>query len=232
MQYKIKPILGGEFGMVRDDIRYQGGDPALSSMVPSVLFLLISEKGQILVDTSFGAIEDVTEMGLIARRNHAFLNLLENAGVKPEKVQAVILTHSHWDHAANIGLFPEAAIYCQQKEWEYAFSLEAGYSQKLLEGFRQNQNRFVLVDGNVEPIPGIRLLLSGGHTPGSQMVVVQQESGEAVICGDEAMTFRNLKEQIPIGLCQDVEKNKAALCRAIGFHTYLPSHDEQLFITE
>ena len=52
--WKITPVLTGSFGMVRDDIKYEGGDPEISGYVPSVLFLLESGGEQVIVDTGFG----------------------------------------------------------------------------------------------------------------------------------------------------------------------------------
>jgi len=56
-----------------------------------------------------------------------------------------------------------------------------------------------LIDGDAEPLPGVEVLLLGGHTLGSQAVVVQTEKGPLVLTGDVAITPRNLREDLPIG---------------------------------
>ena len=54
--WTVTPVMTGRFGMVRDDIKYQGGDPYICGYVPSVLFLLESGEQQVIVDTGFGKI--------------------------------------------------------------------------------------------------------------------------------------------------------------------------------
>lgn len=227
MEYRVKPVLGGSFGMVRDDIRFRGGDPSVAAMVPSLLFLLEAGGRQLVVDTAFGELAEVEEMGLVAQREKPYAAILAAAGILPERVEALILTHTHWDHAANLARFPNAKIYCQAKEWAYAFSEEAAYQPALLEAFRQNEGRFVFLQGDAAPWPGIRLLASGGHTPGSQMVAVATQGGVAIISGDEVMAYRNADEMCPVGLCSDAAAIEKALRRATRCPDdfLLPSHD-------
>ncbi len=46
------------------------------------------------------------------------------AGVKPEEITDVIVTHMHWDHADGMDLFPNARVWVQKDELEY-------YAEKL-----------------------------------------------------------------------------------------------------
>ena len=41
------------------------------------------------------------------------------AGVKPEDVTDVIISHIHWDHLDGIDLFPKARIWIQREEFEH-----------------------------------------------------------------------------------------------------------------
>ncbi|MGE5165451.1 MAG: MBL fold metallo-hydrolase, partial [Sphingobacteriales bacterium] len=41
-------------------------------------------------------------------------------GVAPDKVDHVIATHMHWDHAGNYDLFPNARYHIQDTEMAYA----------------------------------------------------------------------------------------------------------------
>ena len=44
---------------------------------------------------------------------------VRRAGVKPEEITDVIVTHMHWDHADGMDLFPNARIWVQKEELEY-----------------------------------------------------------------------------------------------------------------
>jgi N-acyl homoserine lactone hydrolase len=54
--------------------------------------------------------------------------------------------------------------------------------------------RDVPVDGELELLPGVRLLPSPGHTPGTQVVVVETGVRPIVIGGDMAVWYGELDE--------------------------------------
>ena len=41
------------------------------------------------------------------------------AGVKPEDVTDVVISHAHWDHMGGIDLFPKAVVWIQKDEYRY-----------------------------------------------------------------------------------------------------------------
>lgn len=232
--WKITPVLTGSFGMVRDDIKYQGGDSEVSEYVPSVLFLLESDGEQVVVDTGFGDEEQCRERtGLFIRREKPLEIIFSNAGIEKERVRYVILTHLHWDHIGNVSMFPYAQYYCQKKEWIYAQEHPEEYTEYWMKYLRERENRMFLVGDsqNHVVLPGIEVQHIGGHTTGSQMVLVQTKQGLAVITGDTVMTYRNIKEDVPIGLCT----NKAECLSALELiakmkPTFIfPSHDYLVF---
>ena len=54
--------------------------------------------------------------------------------------------------------------------------------------------RYVPVDGPLELLPGLRLLPAPGHTPGTQVVVVETGGRPVVVAGDAAVWFGELDE--------------------------------------
>ncbi len=50
------------------------------------------------------------------------------------------------------------------------------------------------VDGELELLPGLRLLPAPGHTRGTQVVVVETGGRPIVVCGDVAVWFGELDE--------------------------------------
>ncbi len=53
----------------------------------------------------------------------------------------------------------------------------------------------------------------GGHTPGSQMLIVDTDQGKAVLSGDAIPMNRNFTDDIPSGIVIDVRESLAALAR-------------------
>jgi len=115
------------------------------------------------------------------------LNGLLAAGIAPESVTNVVLTHLHFDHAGGLhsddngvdkSPFVNAKIYLQQKELDYALTqIENGGSsvagcnvEPLL-----NNNRVNTLEGDYQLTTEISLIHAGGHTPGLQIVRIQDQ---------------------------------------------------------
>lgn len=227
--FRVKPLLIGEFGPIRGDVKFRGGDPLEESMVPSYLFYLESAEKRIVVDTGFGPPEMFSQRAKLRCRSEGVLRVLERDGIDPESIDFVICTHLHWDHIGNVGVFRKAKIVCQRSELAWAFSpppWEIGYERDFLRNIWEAANRVVAVDGRVVLLENLLLVKVGGHTPGSQVVEVNTSLGRVIIAGDLVMCFENLEKEWPIGLFWDLQecvegiqwlKEQKALV--------LPSHD-------
>ncbi|GAA2851125.1 hypothetical protein GCM10010517_08700 [Streptosporangium fragile] len=104
---------------------------------------------------------------------------LARVGVTPEEVDAVVITHLHSDHASGAvaggaPVFPNARHVLQRAE------LDAATEAVLDHVVRPLGERVQAVDGRADVLPGIRVLLAPGHTPGHQVVQV----GDLVLTGD------------------------------------------------
>src|SRR5256885_3085504 len=44
--------------------------------------------------------------------------LLARSGAGPEDVDAILVTHAHFDHLGNVAAFPNAIVYIQRRELE------------------------------------------------------------------------------------------------------------------
>jgi N-acyl homoserine lactone hydrolase len=88
-------------------------------------------------------------------------------------------------------LFTGRPLYVQRKELDDARSEDDYTSRDWVEA---PDLRYVPVDGELELLPGLRLVPAPGHTRGTQVVVVQTGGRPVVICGDVAVWFGELDE--------------------------------------
>jgi glyoxylase-like metal-dependent hydrolase (beta-lactamase superfamily II) len=165
------------------------------------------------------------------------VELLAEAGVRPEDVDVLILTHLHFDHYLNARLFPRARIVVNRREFHFALSPDhrralprSGFPREVF-GWLVDEawDRLELVDGEADVLAGIRVVETGGHSPGHQIVVVDTAAGPVVIPGDEVYLYANLEEDVPIGYFHDFERVSRAmdLLRELGGHL-LPAHDPEV----
>ncbi|MEA2683786.1 MAG: hypothetical protein QOK05_2114 [Chloroflexota bacterium] len=121
---------------------------------------------------------------------------LRAAGVEPEEVDHVFLTHLHFDHCGAVTTFdgsrirptfPRARHFVQRTEYEILMNPDprsrASYVPDNLEAVRE-AGLLELVDGDAQPVPGFELRLTPGHTAGHQVVLVHSAQGTAAFMGD------------------------------------------------
>lgn len=107
----------------------------------------------------------------------------------------MINSHLHMDHAGGNPYFPNTPIYIQQKEWDLVNQGNASYAPP--ECMLPNLN-YKIVEGDVEPFPGIKLLSTPGHSPGHQSVLVTTEkTGSILLTVDMAYTRNNYEDGVP-----------------------------------
>jgi len=130
---------------------------------------------------------------------------LETAGVKPEDVTDIVISHAHWDHMGGIDLFPRATIWIQKDEYRY-YTGDAWQSGGDHGGIDpedvkalvklNTEGRVRLVDGDdVEIIPGIRAYTGGRHTYCSQYLRVDGDP-PYVLASDNAYLYLNLSAHL------------------------------------
>jgi glyoxylase-like metal-dependent hydrolase (beta-lactamase superfamily II) len=111
-----------------------------------------------------------------------FEESLAKERMKADDVDIIIQTHLHHDHIGNTSKCRKAEVYIQEDEWAFAAAphpLQAQYyPQELFDGWKVR-----LIRGDYELFPGLRILHTPGHTPGTQSVAVETAEGTAVIAG-------------------------------------------------
>jgi N-acyl homoserine lactone hydrolase len=102
------------------------------------------------------------------------------------RVVAVVNTHLHFDHCGGNRLFPDIPIHVQRRELADART-EDDYTIREWVDFPGAT--YVEHDGEVEIVPGVRLIPAPGHTAGHQIVVVDTDEGPVVLGGDIGYSF-------------------------------------------
>lgn len=123
---------------------------------------------------SFKDVKDIT----------SFEDGLAAWGLKPDDIDIILMTHLHWDHIMNAGKCKNARIIIQEEEWKAALDPHPlqTFAYAPRSHYEQMQN-VELVNGDVDFIPGVRLIHTPGHTPGGQSVAVDTEKGWYAISG-------------------------------------------------
>ena len=219
-----------------------GADSSRRLDIPVMVWLLKGSNGRtVLIDSGFhrGHIVERWKVRGFRRPSDAVLS----AGVRPEDVTDIIISHAHWDHAGGIELFPKATIWIQRREYEY-YTGEAWHARNTHGGIDQNdvlalvrantEGRVRFVEGDdQEIIPGIRCYLGGRHTQASQYVSVRSENGTAVFTSDNVYLYENLDKRVPIAQTLDAASNLKAQDRirrlASRPELIVPGHDPAIF---
>jgi glyoxylase-like metal-dependent hydrolase (beta-lactamase superfamily II) len=164
---------------------------------------------------------------------------IAHAGLKPEDITDVIVTHMHWDHADGMDLFPKARIWIQKEELEYyagsawqARNTHGGIDpEDVVAAVKLNmQGRVGLVNGDEQEIlPGISCYTGGKHTYASQFVTVSTAAGTVVLASDNMYLYENLEKHVPIAATLDPASNLRAQDRmkqlAASPRLIIPGHD-------
>jgi N-acyl homoserine lactone hydrolase len=117
--------------------------------------------------------------------------LSARTGIDLATVDVVVNTHLHFDHCGGNHLFAGRPVYVQRQELHDARTKDA---YTIREWVDAPGVEYVPVDGELEVLPGVRIVPTPGHTPGSQVVVVQMAGRRVVVAGDTAVFFGELDE--------------------------------------
>lgn len=215
---------------------FLGGDPHDVPMPLDYFVWLIRGAGrEIVVDTGFSA-----EMA--AKRGRTLLRCpsegLRLLGVDAAKVSDVVITHLHYDHAGNLGLFPAATLHLQDRELNYATGrymchecFRGAYEVEDVVSMvrRVYAGRVRFHEGDAEIAPGVSVHLVGGHTMGIQSVRVMTRRGWVVLASDASHFYANMEEVRPFPIIWSVAEMVEGYAKlrslAASPQHIIPGHD-------
>lgn len=209
-RFTIEQLSEGFFELFKDGtfvkmdpnrLNNPGEDPTLGRYSSAIGIdpLLISDSDHhTIVDTGLGW--GLDHQSRYEESSNIVTNL-EIFGIAPEDIDLVILTHLHFDHSAGCtrvsdqftteATFPNARYLLQKSEWDFALTEQLskqeapGADYRLDELYRlKADDRLEMIEGNHSPTESIKLIHSGGHTPGHQVVKIEDSEQIAYFLGD------------------------------------------------
>lgn len=150
----------------------------------------------VLVDPGFGALppESWLARELELRPTPGVQAGLAAAGIQPDQITHVVITHAHGDHftgatltcdARRVPRYPRARYVLGRADWDGNPAREDPDSETSIHlGTLERAGLLDLVDGDCEVAPGVTMLAAPGESPGHAVVRVQSAGESFYHLGD------------------------------------------------
>jgi N-acyl homoserine lactone hydrolase len=193
----------GQLHVDKGKVLTPGRDLGVWVDVPVAGYLIETDDGRhILIDTgvhrahitdpdaTFRDTSIVDELTVRMRPEDDIANRLGGLGLGVEDIDVLVSTHFHFDHAGNHSDFGASRIVVQRRAYEHGKANHDPFTQDLWD---LPHLEYVLLDGDVELVPGVELIETSGHAPGHTSVLVRlPETGPVLLAIDAISTFENL----------------------------------------
>lgn len=115
---------------------------------------------------------------------------LQNLGLTTKDIDMVLMTHLHFDHVCGLAkyegdtlvpTFENATIYTTEIEWNEMKNPNIRSRNTYWEqNWKPIQDKVVTFSGELEVLPGIKMIHTGGHSDGHAIIVIERD-GEKLI---------------------------------------------------
>lgn len=182
------------------------------------VMLIQTDDRRIIVDAGMGDKMDDKAKSIYAYEEPLLLQALEKQGLSAKDITDVIITHMHFDHIGGLTYrdsdgytaltFPKATHHVNKIQWNWAQKPSsrdrASYLRENYESLIDSEN-LNIIDGPGELLPHIDVINVDGHTPGQQLVKVNDDE-TWVFMADLIPTHHHLP--IPYVMGYDLEPLK------------------------
>ncbi len=172
---------GADAAEMSDDGYYAGR--TLEMPVPC--FLVRHPEGDLIWDT--GMSRTRTDLGEWATPGASLVDQLQIVGLAPDDVRYLALSHGHWDHSGNAGLFERAIWIVNPVERASMFDDENRASQGMDDygTLESAKARLIPDDHDVFDDGSVVIIQAPGHTPGHAVLMLRlAEAGPVLLSGD------------------------------------------------
>ncbi|MEM9765232.1 MAG: MBL fold metallo-hydrolase [Pseudomonadota bacterium] len=160
--------------MARYDVLVTGNNLKLGDDFLGISSVVLVEAGgrRLLVDAGGPTTRGSLRKALAAR------------GLDGSEIDAVVLTHLHFDHVYNLDLFPRARVLVAAAEMAYAAQPHAAddFVPDWILPQLERRGHEVLTVGQVEA--GVEVLAAPGHTPGLHALRLETGEGPVLLASD------------------------------------------------
>ena len=189
---------GSMFGVVPKALwsrKYKVNDNNLIELMTDPI-LIRYEEHNILIDTGMGRgkLDEKMKRNLGVTEESTIEEDLATLGLKPEDITIILMTHLHNDHAAGltgwkndelISVFPNAAIYVSQIEWDEMRNPNIrSRNTYWKENWEPVQHQVKTFEDRITVLPGIEMIHTGGHSNGHCVIKLSQKGETVLHMGD------------------------------------------------
>ncbi len=200
---------GSMFGIVPKVLWEKKAEPDAKNRIGlGMNCLLIADGTQnILIETGTGSKLGPKESEIYAVERSLHLEKsLGYAGLKPEQINSVFVTHLHFDHVGGatkrdlggkiVPTFVNAKYYMQRGAWDEAqnppnFNRRSYMPENYMP--LKEHDRIAWLNGSADLAPGVRVEVSGGHTEFHCCVLLAAQGRQAIFFGDLIPTVAHLR---------------------------------------
>jgi len=229
------------FGVVPKIMWEKKKPPDGNNMIDCACVCLIARKnGRVIIcETGIGSkLSEKRALQVALREPEGMLHALRRLGIRPEEVDAVVTTHLHWDHAGGLTrrdeygelelTFKNARHFIQRSEWDFALKPDVrskpSYITDDFTPLADGNDLVEFLDGDAEVLPGVQIRHVGGHTPGSQVLILRSGELACAVTGDLVCQTPHLR--VPWNMAADIEpvrvvEQKARLLDEAEKHRWL-----------
>jgi N-acyl homoserine lactone hydrolase len=137
----------------------------------------MGDDGLLLFDTGIASGDPEVEAHYVPVRI-PLRQALARVGARPDDVTAIANSHLHLDHAGGNRDLQGRPVFVQRTE--LAAARQPGYT---VDDVHLPDDRYEVLDGETELVPGLRLVPTPGHTAGHQSLLLETRHGGLLLAG-------------------------------------------------